>query len=107
MIKNLSESTLNKIRKEGCFINRMLSDGVTAACTAIQDGHVFECPVSMLRNVGELREDNQKLYSETSRRCGCGHPTCDIDSVTVKDSLKKMGIQVNIILFSNMICSCL
>ena len=97
MIKNLSESTLKNIRKEGCFINKMLSDGL-ASCTAIQDGHVFICPFNMLRNVRDIKKDNQKLYSETSRRCACGHPTCDIDSITVKKFLTQMGLQVNVVI---------
>ena len=101
MIKNLSETTLKNIRKEGCFINKMLPDGVTASCTAMQDEHVFKCPFNMLRNVRDIRKDNQKLYSETSRRCACGHPTCDIDSITVKNSLTQMGLQVNVIIHVN------
>lgn len=97
MIKNLSESTLKNIRKEGCFINKMLSDGL-ASCTAIQDGHVFICPFNMLRNVRDIKKDNQKLYSETSRRCACGHPTCDIDAISVKKILTQMGLQVNVVI---------
>ena len=97
MAKNLSQSTLKNIRKEGCFINRMLSDGTIAECVANADGYVFECPLNLLKSVRDIREYNGELYSKTSRRCGCGHPTCDMDSITVKDSLERMGITVSIV----------
>lgn len=101
MIKNLSEEALATIRKEGCFIRRMTADGVLAECVlvAIQDGMVFTCPFHLLEKVQDSQQKKKELYSNTSRRCGCGRPSCDTDSIMIRKSLKTMGLTVSIILY--------
>ena len=91
---NLSESTLNNIRQEGCFIRRMLPDKRTVECVAIQDGYVFKCPRELLMNVQTIKQQNADLYQQTSRRCGCGIKDCDMNSLLARDTLENMGIKV-------------
>lgn len=93
-IKNLHPSTLERIRKEGCFIIRSLPDGVTVQCKAIQDGYIFKCPRSLLINVADQKQRNEKLYTSISRRCGCGISQCDENSLLVREKLIKMGVDV-------------
>ena len=93
-IKNLHPSTLEHIRKEGCFIIRCLPDGVTVQCKAIQDGYTFTCPRSLLINVKDQKQRSEKLYASISRRCGCGISQCDENSLLVREKLIKMGLDV-------------
>ena len=90
----MSERTKNNIRKEGCFILRMLSKDI-AECKAIQDGKIFQCPRNLLVHVDENRKIKRKLNEETSNRhCGCGLPSCDQNSLKIFKSLRQMGMQV-------------
>ena len=94
-LKNMSERTKQNIRKEGCFIIRMLSKDI-AECKAVQDGKIFECPKNLLVHVDENRKIKRKLNEETSNRhCGCGLSGCDQDSIEIYKSLRQMGIQVS------------
>ena len=86
-LKNMSERTKENIRKEGCFILRMLSENIVE-CKAIQDGKIFECPKDLLIHVNENRKRKRKLNEDTSNRhCGCGLPSCDQDSIEIFKSL--------------------
>lgn len=90
----MSERTKSNIRKEGCFMLRMLSKDI-AECKAVQDGKIFQCPRNLLVHVDENRKIKRKLNEDTSNRhCGCGLPSCDQNSIEVFKSLRQMGMQV-------------
>lgn len=93
-LKNMSQRTMQNIRKEGCFIIKILP-GDVAQCKAIQDGKIFECPRHLLIHVEQNKERKRQLNMQTSNRhCGCGLPSCDQDSLQIFNSLRGMGIQV-------------
>ena len=93
MIENLSESTLQGVRREGCFILRHVTEDIVE-CKAVQDGYVFQCPKKHLTSMKTVRAKISQLYSEASRRCACGIKTCDEDSLFIRKSLIKMGFAV-------------
>ena len=93
MAKNLAKTTLASVRREGCIIVRCIGEEMVE-CKAVQDGMIFKCPRNLLVSKHKLSQKTKELYSETSRRCGCGITTCDEESVTIRKCLRQMNIDV-------------
>ena len=93
MAKNLSKSSLDKVRREGCIIVRHI-DKELVECKAVQDGMIFICPKNLLVSKHGLTQKTKELYTEACRRCGCGISTCDEEAVTIRKCLQEMNVDV-------------
>ena len=95
MIENLSESTLQGVRREGCFILRHVTEDIVE-CKAIQDGYVFQCPKKYLTSKKTVRDrinHVSRVQEETWLKEEIQKIKQDMKQKTEKAKLKRIQVK--------------